>query len=741
MLGRTGKQFLRYYIIFFLCLVVLFVPLYQINLSMVSRSYLNAAGNMLKTGLANLETDLGNLDASARVIYNNPKFRRLSYIQEPEIADYYHAISVVDDFKSFFASAGIIADCGIIYGNNMILTTKRLYFPWEQFYGDYFMRIGSPTADQWIAEMPKEYFTSAFIPLSGFSTLEGSYEAITFCTSFADFPGKRAFFFATLEKNYILSRLATDTVLQKGRILIRETGGTLLIDSGGWMGKEAGGSDAVTLEMSGQKRGIRVRVDIPRKMFREQLVPFQRLAFIFALAYLSLGIALSIYFAQRSAEPIREIVEDVLSFGDRGGLVSRAGSSRTESSSAESRAFSLADFQNDYTYIRHFLSKAERDLETFNVRLAQQEELQRENLFERLLYGLVYSAAWQTVKDYFPGFPEIFRIAAVALPDMEEAALSAYTMRQAMIQDIIEPHLPSGAYAHFSGNLLVLFLPEDAPDSPLLRLRALTADLRVKLNARCRTALSETERDSRDIHRAFYLVRHLLRLPAREGDEDILQKGNSDLFSFPLELLDASRLYEMLLHGEEEKAVDFINNMFYELCRQGYTREDDIQQIFFIYRRVLLQIAGDLELGLSEGIIPAYDSQPELSFLFARVAKAVRKICGIINARRAEKDNGFERPLIDYIDENITNPGLYIKMVTGFFHISENRLQAIMRKWTGKSFLEYVESKRMVLSRELLLMTPKSISQITRECGYSSENSFYKAFRRFYGQSPSELRG
>jgi AraC-like DNA-binding protein len=456
---------------------------------------------------------------------------------------------------------------------------------------------------------------------------------------------------------------------------------------------------------------------------------------------MALGIILSVFFSRRSAKPIREIVEDLLSFGDREAGVS-------------GQAETSADFQNDYTYIRHFLSKAVRDLETFNARLARQEELQRENVFERLLYGLIYSVFdWQTVKDFFPNIPPIFRIAAVALPYMEEASLSVYTMRRALIQDIIEPHLSSsgesrvsrptenpGIYVHFSGNLLVLFLPDEDDESLLRCLRALAADLRSKLNARCRIAVSERERELRDIHRAFYLVRHLLRLPPREGDEDILRKENSALFSFPLELLDASRLYELLLHGEEDKTVGFINNMFYELCSRGYTGEDDIQQIFFIYRRVMIQIAGDLELHLPEETIPAYDSETELSFLFARVAESARKICWIINSRRVEKDNNFESSVVNYIDENITVPGLYTKMVTSFFHISENRLQAIMRKWTGKSFLEYVESKRMILSRELLLKTSKTIGQITRECGYSSENSFYKAFRRFYGQPPSELR-
>jgi AraC-like DNA-binding protein len=247
--------------------------------------------------------------------------------------------------------------------------------------------------------------------------------------------------------------------------------------------------------------------------------------------------------------------------------------------------------------------------------------------------------------------------------------------------------------------------------------------------------------DIRNIHQEFYLVRHLLRLPRSSTEKDILQNENIAPFSFPVELLDASRLYELILHGEETKAVDFINNMFYELCRLGYADENDIQQLFFLYRRILLQIVNDLEFDLDkEEIIPAYDSREELGFLFARVAESIRKICAIVNSRHEGRETEFERSVVRYIDENITNTGLYTKLVTGRFRIAENRLQNIVRRWTGKSFLEYVESRRMNLAREMLLKTSKPISQITGECGYSSENSFYKAFCRFYGIPPSKLR-
>ena len=727
MLGRTEKQFFLYYALFFLCLVMLFIPVYHINLSMVSRTYLDTAEAFLETGLSNLEEDIAHLETLAQSAYTNARFRRLSYMgEELTIADYYSIIPLVEDFKRYFTAARMVADCGIVWTSGIILSTKRIYFPSENFYPGYFMQEGVSSWEDWIKQEATDYSISSFMTQGRFVTPEESYEGIGFQIVFSGgLPQKQpVFFFATLKTDYILSRLATNEVLRDGRIRLREPGGRILIDSAA--GKLDTGRDGkVSVGMTGRKRGFRVEVDIPGMVFSRRLVPFQGLAAVFSCIYILSGILLSIFFAQRNAKPVREIVKDVLNFDSR----------QTPDRNPE-------DFKSDYKYIQHFLSKVGNDYASLYCQISRQEELQRENLFERLLHGLVYSdAVYQTVREYFPDFPSAFRIAAIALSNMEDAVLAAYTMRQTMIQDIVKHHLPPCGYPHFSGNTLVLLLPDEDTGKLLERLRCLNADLRDKLNADCRIALSRKSADIHNVHHEFYLVRHLLRLPLGLAEGDILQSENIASLSFPIELLDTSRLYELMLHGEESKSVDFINNMFYELCRLGCADENDIQQIFFLYRRVLLQIVNDIELDIGkEEIIPTYDAHEELSFLFARLAESIRKLCGIINSRHEGKETEFESSVLRYIEENITNTSLYTKMVTGCFHISENRLQNIIRRWTGKSFLEYIESKRMRLARETLLKTSKPISQITSECGYSSENSFYKAFRRFYGIPPSKLR-
>ena len=732
MLGRTGKQFLRYYILFFVCLIFLFIPFYYVSHSLISNNYVETAGNLLNTGLTNLENDLTVMEEISFTVYNSPRFRFLSF-KEPLLntAEYFQTIYIADDFRRYFATSGMIEDCGIIFNNNIVLTTKRLYFSTADFYGQFFRQSDIPEFQQWIdrlAKHEKDHFTSAYlVPLASFVTRESSYEAITYVQMYSSYPNHTSFFFATLKKDYILSRLATDEVLHEGHVAVYDPAGFILFESGHENTENDKG--IVTISMTGKRRGIHVNVDIPRRVFSKKMIPFVRIAVIFAIIYIITGIVLSIIFAQRSAIPVRKIMDKMLEFRNRDGE-------------------DPEKYKNDFNYMEHFITRAKWDYEVFENKLKQQGELQRDNLFERLLYSFVCSReTYESVNNFLPDFPKKFRLAAIAMPVTEEVTFQ--TVRQTMVREIIEPKIPQGGYVHFSGNTLVLFLPDNeeysGPGGSVGsggRLGEMVSDLRIRMNTSVKTALSETVLDIREIHSAFYRVQQLLRLPYNTQENEILQTEKTTQFSFPVEFLDVTRLYEFIMHADNEKSAAMIKNIYSELCKRENINENDIQQIFFLYRRVIIQVINDLNLNIEkETIIPAYDSHRDIDYLFGNITDSIQKICDKIKSRHDEQNIEFEKSVIQYVDENITNPDLYSRLVTDHFNIMEIRLHNIFRRCTGKSFHEYVESKRMALSREMLIKTTLSIPQISRNCGYSSDNSFYKAFRRFYKMSPSNVRG
>jgi len=55
----------------------------------------------------------------------------------------------------------------------------------------------------------------------------------------------------------------------------------------------------------------------------------------------------------------------------------------------------------------------------------------------------------------------------------------------------------------------------------------------------------------------------------------------------------------------------------------------------------------------------------------------------------------------------------------------------------GISLSAYIEKKRMELASELLLHGENSVTDVARKCGFTNDNTFYKAYKRTFGHSPT----
>ena len=54
--------------------------------------------------------------------------------------------------------------------------------------------------------------------------------------------------------------------------------------------------------------------------------------------------------------------------------------------------------------------------------------------------------------------------------------------------------------------------------------------------------------------------------------------------------------------------------------------------------------------------------------------------------------------------------------------------------------MDYVNTQRMERARQLLCNTNMPIQEVYTACGYSSANTFYKAFQRTYSVTPKAMR-
>lgn len=99
----------------------------------------------------------------------------------------------------------------------------------------------------------------------------------------------------------------------------------------------------------------------------------------------------------------------------------------------------------------------------------------------------------------------------------------------------------------------------------------------------------------------------------------------------------------------------------------------------------------------------------------------------------------YVRKMIDLIDENYEQD-LSLKGMAERFMVSAAYLGQLFRSDTGQYFNEYLTAVRLEKALELIENTQRSVNDIAKSTGFSSQNYFNRLFKRAFGQSPGEYR-
>ena len=91
------------------------------------------------------------------------------------------------------------------------------------------------------------------------------------------------------------------------------------------------------------------------------------------------------------------------------------------------------------------------------------------------------------------------------------------------------------------------------------------------------------------------------------------------------------------------------------------------------------------------------------------------------------------------IMKNPENPW-NISEIAESLYLSKSYLQKIYKSYFNKSIIEEMIQFRIEKAKELLVQTNMTVTEISRECGYSSYNYFVRQFKLAEGMSPSEFR-
>lgn len=94
---------------------------------------------------------------------------------------------------------------------------------------------------------------------------------------------------------------------------------------------------------------------------------------------------------------------------------------------------------------------------------------------------------------------------------------------------------------------------------------------------------------------------------------------------------------------------------------------------------------------------------------------------------------------IEYIENNLTND-ITIQDIAEHLYVSSFYFQKGFSMLCGYSISEYIRNRKLSLAGYELVHTNHKVIDIALKYGYDSPDSFTKAFARFHGSTPTEVR-
>ena len=727
MARKTVLHFLRGYLAFLACLLVLLIPLYlQVN-NLFEARQLSLTQAMLESGMARLDQQISSLSGIAFSIGQESDYRTFAQVDASQMtpSDYYQLGQLHAEFSRLCLAQPYVTAYGLILKNGVILTRERCYLPTDDYYGR-FLRFGDMDQAEFLQTFGKPGNVSAFLPQMevyryGESGGETTQAVIWLCNmSQIASSNPTGAFYAAISCPTIASLLMPELAAEDvGLVLCRATGGELM--RFGALDEDA--KNVHTLTAAASASGLRATLRLSGRLFNDMMKPARNLLYLCFGLLILVGVILSAFFASRASRP----VEQLAALAHR---VNRDGETGASS----------------FELIGNTVTSLASSVDEYRQALAAQQMSVQAHCFERLLRETPFPAASsRAVEEFnrcFPSFPAAYRLAVIAIRGGD---LEALPRMQVSLLGLAGALLSPAPYVYFGRRYAVIVLDSAAPGHHADALCALRRSALEKFDLNLLIALSGEGTSCAQLHALYQDAKSVIALARQEEPSGLVDVWRREHFpnqpsEFPLDYTEMSQLYGLLTRAECEGALSLIDTVRERLMRSGAPDELIVKQVYYNLRGILLRIKLErLEL-LGSVEIPDYHGEIDPELLFGQLSESCTRICGLLSPVLARSRTAFSASVLRFIDEHIADSALSVSMVADRFAISEPTLQKAIRQEKGCSFFEYVESRRYALALSLLRDTDQPIAQIAAQCGYNSVNSFYKAFKRMTNVTPAAMR-
>ncbi len=207
-----------------------------------------------------------------------------------------------------------------------------------------------------------------------------------------------------------------------------------------------------------------------------------------------------------------------------------------------------------------------------------------------------------------------------------------------------------------------------------------------------------------------------------------------------------AQVESLIRSGSRDELEAYLNREFAHLATEGRAREKvkflQLELLSCVFR-ILIAVA-DENTAVRTRAEQLMQQLLNQDYPMAETARKVTDFCllaadGILAGKQKSSTDVCDKALL-LIQEEFASPDISLVSVSSRIGVSANYLSALIKKRTGKSFVDYLTQRRMEEARQQLLHTGKKIREISESCGYNDQHYFSYCFKKYAGVSPNLLR-
>ncbi len=118
----------------------------------------------------------------------------------------------------------------------------------------------------------------------------------------------------------------------------------------------------------------------------------------------------------------------------------------------------------------------------------------------------------------------------------------------------------------------------------------------------------------------------------------------------------------------------------------------------------------------------------------------LRMVCDYLQLKKKSHNTDLKSKVVEHVLDNLNDMNISLTSISLAFDINPTYLSRFFKEQTGENLVDFVNKRRIEKVKELLAETDDIIQDIAEQCGFASNQSLLRVFKKYEGITPGQYR-